>query len=420
MTTERKLQVLINTDHVANLFENNGLWRLEYTDRWLNHADNYALAPSLPLQAEPIIDSGSERPVQWFFDNLLPEEMARALLAKEARVSVDDAFALLELVGGESAGAITLLHEGETFAAASVAKLSHAELSQRIRELPRAPMNKRERKRMSLAGAQHKMLVVLDADGQLYEPIGQTPSTHILKPEHERRDDYWFTVRNEWFTMTLADRCGLNVAHVEPVRYVPEACYLVRRFDRSGKFPQQQRVHVVDACQLLGMAAYRKYRDSTVATLRILVEASRAKAATALALYRWLVFNYFVGNGDAHLKNLSFSYSPRGIGLLPHYDLLSTVIYERVGEHEHAELSQPLGNARYFGDVTRADLLAAGEKLGLSRAIAAREIDRLAASIGEHSLTLIAEVEAAGASPGELRMLRQIHYLAIQPFTTRM
>ena len=59
MTTERKLQVLINTDHVANLFENNGLWRLEYTDRWLNHADNYALAPSLPLQAEPIIDSGN-------------------------------------------------------------------------------------------------------------------------------------------------------------------------------------------------------------------------------------------------------------------------------------------------------------------------------------------------------------------------
>ncbi|WP_411359043.1 hypothetical protein [Pseudidiomarina salilacus] len=39
--------------------------------------------------------------------------------------------------------------------------------------------------------------------------------------------------------------------------------------------------------------------------------------------------------------------------------------------------------------------------------------------VAEHSLALLAEVEAAGASPGELRMLRQIHYLAIQPFTTR-
>ena len=154
MRIERKLQVLINTKHVADLHENNGLWRLQYTPSWCEQANSYALAPSLPLQAESIVDSGSERPVQWFFDNLLPEEMARTLLANEARVSVDDAFTLLELVGGESAGAITLLHEGETLAAPSVAALSERELSQRIRDLPRAPMNKGERKRMSLAGAQ--------------------------------------------------------------------------------------------------------------------------------------------------------------------------------------------------------------------------------------------------------------------------
>ncbi|HEY5581034.1 MAG TPA: hypothetical protein VIK56_07710 [Rhodoferax sp.] len=36
-------------------------------------------------------------------------------------------------------------------------------------------------KRMSLAGAQHKMIVVRGGN-ELFEPLPGTPSTHILKP----------------------------------------------------------------------------------------------------------------------------------------------------------------------------------------------------------------------------------------------
>lgn len=53
-------------------------------------------------------------------------------------------------------------------------------LEARIRQLPNAPLTHAAIKRMSLAGAQHKLAVVLQ-DVALFEPAGATPSTHILK-----------------------------------------------------------------------------------------------------------------------------------------------------------------------------------------------------------------------------------------------
>ena len=55
------------------------------------------------------------------------------------------------------------------------------------------------------------MLGTTDAFG-LLEPRGNTPSTHILKPEHQDKDNYPHSVINEWFAMTLAKRVGLPAA----------------------------------------------------------------------------------------------------------------------------------------------------------------------------------------------------------------
>lgn len=102
-------------------------------------------------------------------------------------------------------------------------------LEERIRQLPKAPLTHAAIKRMSLAGAQHKLAVVLQDEG-LFEPAGSTPSTHILKPDHPD-DDYRHTVINEWFVMRLAKRLGLDVPEVHR-HYVPSPVYLIDRFDR--------------------------------------------------------------------------------------------------------------------------------------------------------------------------------------------
>lgn len=413
----RQLEVWLNQRKVGLLSEHDGWWQFQYAASWLSAADTFAIAPRLPLQAEPLIDSATLRPVQWWFDNLLPEEQARQLLAQHHRLAIEDSFALLQAVGAESAGALTLLAVDEVLPAASAVPIDKAELSRRIRQLPRLPLNDGERKRMSLAGAQHKMLLIANEE-QYFEPAGDMPSSHILKPEHSQPELYPFTVRNEWFVMRLAHECGLQVPPVA-VDYVPEAVYLVERFDRRGRYPKQTRLHMLDGCQLLGLPAHAKYRENSLDNLALLLSKTRRKAQNTLRIYRWLVFNFLLGNGDAHLKNLSFEMRTDGVDLSPHYDLLSTVIYEAPHHHADALLSQPLPGATRFSEVRRSHLLEAATRLGLRTAIADREINRLLYVIMPAADALIAPLAAHGV-PGELRMLRQIRSLAIDEFSAQL
>jgi serine/threonine-protein kinase HipA len=414
---KRQLNVFINKQLVGILSEKNGLWQFDYDLDWVNSTESYALTPALSLQEASHLDTGSDRPVQWFFDNLLPEEAARALIAKSTKVAKDDALSLLAAVGSESAGAITLLEVGEALPSGAVKLLRKSEISQRIQKLPGAPLNDQTRKRMSLAGAQHKMLIVMH-EGQIYEPIGEMTSSHILKPEHSNPESYWFTVRNEFFTMSLAKLCGLPTPPVQII-YLPEPVYIIERFDRSGEYPNQQRLHVIDGCQLLNFAAYSKYGMSDANNLKRMIEQCRKRALTTVQLFRWALFNFLVGNNDAHLKNLSFAASPSGLSLMPHYDLLSTIIYEDAGKHLSAELSQPMGNTDIYGQVQRKDVIAFAQEIGLKENIANREIDRMLKIIEPCGRKLIEEIEVLPSykgKAGELRMLRQVENLALKEF----
>ncbi|MEW6990350.1 HipA domain-containing protein [Colwelliaceae bacterium 6441] len=63
---------------------------------------------------------------------------------------------------------------------------------------------------------------------------------------------------NEWFVMSLAKAVLLEVPHFR-ILFKPELVYLIERFDRQGAFPEHQRVHIIDACQLLGIDKLTKY-----------------------------------------------------------------------------------------------------------------------------------------------------------------
>ena len=70
----QSLRASINQTEVGTLQEVAGLWSFQYTADWLGNAQCFALSPHLPLTAESLLDGASQRPVQWYFDNLLPEE----------------------------------------------------------------------------------------------------------------------------------------------------------------------------------------------------------------------------------------------------------------------------------------------------------------------------------------------------------
>src|SRR6266851_3167261 len=227
---ERLLDAYLEATRIGQLTEQSGLWRFSYDAGWLTNRASFAIAPGLPLGPDPVVDSGTARPVQWFFDNLLPEETLRERLAKERRISSADAFGLLEAYGLESAGSLTLIKPGTTMPAPGKRPLLARDLARRIRDLPHSSLEAKAPKKMSLAGGQHKLPVVLE-DGALFEPEGSEPSTHILKPDHREVDRYPHSTANEWFSMQLAARFELIVPPTDH-RYCPEPIYLVERFDR--------------------------------------------------------------------------------------------------------------------------------------------------------------------------------------------
>lgn len=434
----RELEVSVNGQIVGHLQEAGDLWAFVYAPEWSGAENAFDLSPALPRSQLMHADGASNRPVQWYFDNLLPEENLRVVLAREAKIEAEDAFGLLAHFGAESAGSLVLRVPGQPQASeGGLVPLTLGTLSQRIKNLPRDSLIKDAPKRMSLAGAQHKLLVVM-RDGEMFEPVGDTPSTHILKPNH-LSDDYRFSVVNEYFTMRLAKAAGLDVPNVHK-RYVPQPVYLVDRFDRIGDDPVR-RIHVIDSCQLLNKSRAFKYTAARVETLAEAVKHCRAKAAARLHLYRWVVFNVLVGNGDNHLKNLSFIVKPDGVGVAPAYDLLSTAVYStRAIANEKAtwpnvELAMTLGDAGTFGAVTRRHLLEAGSALKIARQTAERELDNMLRDISGQAGRLMDEIEAQALADvrtsldpqvataylaGEAQMMRAITHIVIKDMVDRV
>lgn len=431
----RRLQASIDGSIVGTLSENAGLWIFTYAPDWLASAARFALSPALPLQAEAIVDGGSDRPVQWYFDNLLPEEMQRDLMAADAKLDKADAFGLLAYYGEESAGSLTLLRPEATLAPGAVQALPDEVLSQRIQGLPRTSLAAGAAKRMSLAGAQHK-LAIIERDGDIYEPTGAEPSTHILKPD-STSSDYPHSVVNEWFVMTLARRMGLEVPDVQR-RYVPEPAFIIERFDRDVDASGIHRLHAIDACQLLNLAAVYKYREGSIETLMEIVEQCRSKLKTRTRLFDWIVFNVLTGNNDAHLKNLSFLVDDEGIELAPHYDLLSTACYETRAYAEdraqwpaRSELAWPLLGVKHFSTLSHAHLLDVGEALGLTRKTATNQLDAQLNRIEKEAVALLDEAIRENADwvrrlgsgeqfEGEVRCLRTIIHGVIKDMVRQL
>jgi len=442
--SERHLEVLVNERRVGWLREADDLWSFEYDPRWAAAADAFDLSPALPRSQPVHADGAALRPVQWYFDNLLPEEALRSALAKEARLADEDAFGLLAFFGGESAGSLVLRTPGAVAAEAGLRPLALPALDARISNLDRVSLTHEAPKRMSLAGAQHKMVVVL-RDGALFEPLPGTASTHILKPDHAS-GDYPASVMNEFFTMKLAAAVGLDVPPVHRL-YVPRPVYIVERFDRvlppaDGAVPQArpERLHIIDTCQLLNKSRSFKYQAAHLHTLAEALALCRTKAAARRQLYRWVLFNVLVGNGDNHLKNLSFRVTTQGISLAPAYDLLCTAVYEAKVFAGHrarwpnVDLALSLGEARTFAQVTGAGLVAAGRTLGLSTAAAERELGVMTRDLPTAASRLLAQIEAdfdplltQNPDPqaarlhraGELRLLRAITHVIIPDMLAR-
>ena len=337
------LDVYLNEDLAGQLEENKGKLLFTYQQKWLDSDRFIPLSVTMGPQPEPFPDEIA-RP---FFENLLPEGEIRAAIAKLKQVSEKNTFGLLGEIGGDCAGAVSLWHHGEKpRKEEGYADLTDARLAEVLAGMAKRPLIAIDNElRLSLAGAQNKLPIYYDGK-QLALPQSSAPSSHILKPGAK---GFEYMPANEYFCMHLAGALGLPVPESTILRK-PEALYLIERYDRLRK-PDGKltRIHQIDFCQALNLSSQKKYEHesgpSLAACFDVITRFSSQPARDRGHLISWVIFNYLIGNADAHAKNLSLLITREGITLAPFYDLISTALYR--------ELTDKL--ALKIGDENRPD-----------------------------------------------------------------
>lgn len=333
-----QLRVLSDGALLGTLDVVEGRWSFSYAADWTLHP----LAPGFPLTTRDYQDVGEHRPVEWFFENLLPEGRLRELIAFRDRIDPRDSWAFLVRHGQDTAGALSLVTTnaegavpGEVLVPLSKEALQTKIEESRKRNLPL--MASWDEIRMSLAGAQEKLGLRLDPDGSMYLPEGTAASTHIVKPENASAD-FPFCPANEFFCMRLADELKIPVPKVD-LRHLPEPLYVIERFDRTRPKPKKgeegapiKRLHQIDLCQALGVSPTRKYESEGGLGLHHLFEVLLGPfidrpAVAVNAVVQWVAFNYLIGNLDAHAKNIAFLLRGHKAEVAPFYDMLCVEAY---------------------------------------------------------------------------------------------
>lgn len=402
----RTLDVWLLGRRVGQLDQTDGRLNFTYSQQWLQADNAPPLSHSLPLRAETFDDKAA-RP---FFAGLLPEGDKRKLIAQILHVSRQNDFALLDGIGGECAGAVTLLEPGERPEAVSheqtVRWLDDRELVAILDELPHRPMLAGEEGlRLSLAGAQDK-LPVLFAEGRIGLPLQNTPSSHILKPAIATVAG---SVFNEGFCLTLAKQMKLPVAHAAIHRVAGRAYLLVERYDRQLQPDNTlQRLHQEDFCQALGIAPEYKYQNEGGPDLaqcfELLRKAARPSAPQVLHLLDYVIFNALIGNHDAHAKNFSLIYGPHGAVLAPLYDTLSTAIYSNLT----GKMAMKIGDKYKFTEVQARHWKQFAQTARLSPAQVKKRILALSHQLPAEAKVLNAQFAAAGLDHAALAQIVEL------------
>ena len=304
------------------------------------------LSASLPIQDSPFMP----RQTAPFFEGLLPEGVVRATIAGQLHLSEEDGFGLLAAIGGECAGAVSVLSPGLSPVPAGggrLERLSADQLAQSIAELPRKPLGVDPRSskgvRLSLGGLQHKLVLVRDARPAVGVGLPFTPfslpvdgaaSNCLLKPEFGQYEDL---VVNEQFCMLVAGSVGLRVAEADLITVAGTPCLCVARFDRAEEtYGRIHRIHQEDLCQAMGVLPSAKYEENGGPSIAQVVELLRRLRGPFMArdvsdFVHATMVNFLLGNSDAHGKNFALLYEPEGgVRLAPQYDIVSTSVYPEV------------------------------------------------------------------------------------------
>jgi len=381
---EQSLAVYLGEEQIAKIRLEADQLYWHYDERW--QETGYAVSPHLPLQ-------GSIAPlnVQRFLRNLLPEGHPLDVLVSSFHLSKYNTFGLIRALGLDTPGSLVILPPEQTMPEEATFRLIEPEeLRQRLNDRDLYGLIMWDGKpRLSVAGVQDKINVVLNQRGQLGFGEGHLCSTHILKFETQKLSHL---VLNEYLSMQLAKHCELPVAKVQFERFGEHPALLVERFDRKWVSPNLvKRRQIIDGCQALNLPPEYKYEQNfgngrDVAHIRdgvslpMLFDFANQcinPAKTKQQILDWVLFNILIFNCDAHGKNISFFVGSHGMTLAPFYDLVNIKMYP---EFEHG-LAMALGDEFEGQHINAYQLADFSESCQLPRSLVTKRLKLLIAKL---------------------------------------
>lgn len=395
------LTIDLDRRHLGKIIleEKSEQYSLEYAPSWLE-GGGFAVSPHLKPG-----ECASES-VKRFLANLLPEGRWLEELSLSCHISRSNVFGLIAAIGAETTGALSFRMGDERGDRLTNFRLvTSDELSERISQRQNVSIAVWDGKpRLSVAGVQDKLPLLIRSDEQMGFGEGELASTHILKFGTARA---LHLVINEFICMQLAKGMKLPVAEVSLARF-GEPVLVVRRFDRELTGDAVARRHLIDGCQMLDLPPTYKYErpfgkggDAAVirsgANLPDLFASCRlcrVPAAAMRDMLNWVLFQLLIGNSDAHGKNISFFVGPGGIDMAPAYDLLNLDMY--AAEYDR-DFSMAIGDAFAPEDISPWELAEMCERCGLQKRLVAKTLT----TMSEKLIKAMDTVNLSGLLAGE-------------------
>jgi serine/threonine-protein kinase HipA len=292
-----------------HLVRGNRAVALAYDPQWL--ASGFELSADLPLQPGLAIPAQLDR-AAGAVDDARPDRWGERIILKFERSPRLSILEYLLFAGDDRYGALGVSRSAQAYdpwPTASVPGLgSLPEMADVIRRiLANEPVEERLRRLVrpgvSLGGARPKSLIEIEGEPWLVK-FSEGEDLDVELIEHA--------------TMTLAARCGIDVAATRALRVGGRHAVAIRRFDRRGA----ERLHAISAKVALEAAGEALGYPHLAQLLRRLAPADRIAQQQA-QLFRRLVFNILMDNTDDHEKNHSLLRQPDGRWLLsPAYDVV--------------------------------------------------------------------------------------------------
>lgn len=368
----KSLDVKYKGQNVGKLSQDeSGKMSFQYDSDWV--LNGFAISMSLPLQNE----SFSEQKCRPFFEGLLPEDAVREEIARNLGVSSRSDFALLREIGGDCAGAISVGDSKNALSAKYEEQIVGERLIESLKPLTGKPLFAGEKDvRLSIAGSQRKLPIIYK-NGNFYLPHGDIPTTAIIKPEIQGIDG---SIENELFCLALAQKVGIPVPEFELLK-LDRKYLVIKRYDRAEKNGSVVRLHQEDLCQAVGIPSENKYQKDGGPSFKDLFEVIRKHSSQpALDIrnaVRIAIFNYVIGNADAHGKNFSFLIEKDAVKLAPFYDLLSTQVYPNLSQ----KMAMKIGNKYEPNDVFRRHWQTFAEDISVKSEFVEKEMKYVSAAV---------------------------------------